>query len=376
MQKPFVLCVDDEIDNLEALERVFRKKYNVLKASSGPEALQLLQSSQETIALIITDQRMPEMTGVELLQEVQKLRPETMRILLTGYTDLESVITAINDGQIYRYLTKPWDPVDLVQTVDSAVEKYYLRHELQEKNRSLEAAYLELQSLDKAKSNFMILINHELKTPLTSILNFTYLLQDTAMSDEQKSYLQKVSNSSEKLKKIIDDVLLIMRSETGKVEAKKQTIKLEHFLGSMRSFFEKQMEKKSVTLKLDLQVKEIVSDETFLSQVFSRVIHNAIKFSTANSEILVRSQLLGTDKVRIDIKNVGPSIQEGAIEKIFKPFHLEENVLNHSQGMGLGLSICQTLLKHLGSGLQVKNLPDGVIVSFDLSAENVVPRPS
>src|SRR6202012_3259788 len=124
----------------------------------------------------VTDQRMPGMTGVELLSESMESTPDAVRILLTGYTDIESVIAAINSGQIYRYVTKPWDPVDLTNAVDKAIERYEMSAELKEKNAALEMALRELRVLDEAKSNFMILINHELKTPLTSMVSFLSLL--------------------------------------------------------------------------------------------------------------------------------------------------------------------------------------------------------
>lgn len=106
MQKQTILCVDDEIDNVQALERIFRQKYTVLKATSGREALDVLDHHRGPVALIITDQRMPEMTGVELLSHTIEKFPDTIRILLTGYTDIESVVSAVNTGQISRYLTK------------------------------------------------------------------------------------------------------------------------------------------------------------------------------------------------------------------------------------------------------------------------------
>lgn len=168
MTKHTILCVDDEIDNVEALERLFRRKYTVLKATSGKEALEILDQHQGPIALIITDQRMPEITGVELLERSLESHPETVRILLTGYTDLESVIMAVNKGQIFRYVTKPWDPIDLTNSVDHAVDRFAIGAELDKKNKELMRTLEELKSLDVAKSNFMILINHELKTPLTS----------------------------------------------------------------------------------------------------------------------------------------------------------------------------------------------------------------
>ena len=125
--KPKILCVDDEIDNLDALERIFRKTYHVFKAISAKEATIVLKDHAD-ISVIVSDQRMPGMSGVEFLENTVTTHPETIRILLTGYTDIESVITAINKGQIFRYITKPWDTADLMNTVVRAYEKFQLRH--------------------------------------------------------------------------------------------------------------------------------------------------------------------------------------------------------------------------------------------------------
>ena len=121
--KPYLLCLDDEPDNLDALERIFRKNYSVLKATTPEQAFSILDN-YPALSVIISDQRMPLITGVEFLEKSITSHPDTIRILLTGYTDIESVIDAVNKGQIYRYLTKPWDPVDLIHTVDQAAEKF------------------------------------------------------------------------------------------------------------------------------------------------------------------------------------------------------------------------------------------------------------
>ena len=179
------------------------------------------------LAVIISDQRMPQITGVEFLEKSIATHPEAIRILLTGYTDIDSVIGAVNQGQIYRYLTKPWDPVDLQNTVDQALEKFSLRQELKNKNKALEKALTELQNLDQAKSQFMILINHELKTPLTTVLSFAGLLKETVLSDEQNLFTDRILKSSEKLKSIVDDVLLVVKGEVGLIPVKVENFKID-----------------------------------------------------------------------------------------------------------------------------------------------------
>src|SRR5690349_4159109 len=105
-----LMIVDDEPANLRLLERLFRNDFNVLTAESGAEALSLLE--QHDVALIIMDQRMPGMSGIELLKRTTAIRPHMVRIILTGYTDVESLVEAINSGQVYRYVTKPWNSGD------------------------------------------------------------------------------------------------------------------------------------------------------------------------------------------------------------------------------------------------------------------------
>src|ERR671929_1007493 len=133
-----ILIVDDEPANLRLLERLFRREYQVFAAPSGEEALRLLE--QHDVALLITDQRMPGMTGIELLKRTADTRPHMVRIILTGYTDVGALVEAINCGQVYKYVTKPWSNEDLRQTVVRAVEHYETskaRHELALTNERL-----------------------------------------------------------------------------------------------------------------------------------------------------------------------------------------------------------------------------------------------
>ncbi len=124
-KKPRMLVVDDEPDNLDLLYRTFRREFNVLRAESGVEALKVLAAEGE-VAVIISDQRMPEMKGTEFLSKTVPDFPDTVRIILTGFTDVEDLVEAINAGQVYRYITKPWDPEELRHVVERASETYDL----------------------------------------------------------------------------------------------------------------------------------------------------------------------------------------------------------------------------------------------------------
>ena len=141
--KHAILLVDDELANLQKLKRTFLEEFQVHEATSGEAALELLRERE--VVAIITDQRMPGMSGVEFLRESLQVRPEVIRIILTGYTEVEDLMDAINQGQVDRYITKPWDPFSLQHTLGQELERWELRKEnrqltkqLQEMNRQLE----------------------------------------------------------------------------------------------------------------------------------------------------------------------------------------------------------------------------------------------
>jgi len=130
-EKLNILYVDDEEQNLVSFKAAFRRYHHVYTANSGRAGLEILQ--QHPIHLIVTDQRMPEMTGIQFLEKVIHLYPDTVRMILTGFSDVEVIISAINTGRVFRYITKPWDQNELRMTLDNASQFYWL----QQKNKTL-----------------------------------------------------------------------------------------------------------------------------------------------------------------------------------------------------------------------------------------------
>lgn len=145
-----VLYVDDEVNNLHAFKATFRRDFRVFTAESGAEGMAILSS--EPIQVIITDQRMPEMTGVEFLAMVLEKHPDPIRILLTGYSDIQAVIDAINKGQVYHYLSKPWDESQLRNIILKAHEVYTLR----KKNKQL------INDLERTNEKLEFLLRQQL----------------------------------------------------------------------------------------------------------------------------------------------------------------------------------------------------------------------
>ncbi|RYX84406.1 response regulator [bacterium] len=144
-----ILFIDDEENNLISFKAVFRLKYHVITAINAADALHILDT--ETVQIIITDQRMPNMTGSEFLEKVLEKYPDPIRILLTGYSDISAVIEAVNRGKVFHYLTKPWNETELDQTIQNAYNKFEENQQLKEMNDKLAVSNGQLEFLLRQK---------------------------------------------------------------------------------------------------------------------------------------------------------------------------------------------------------------------------------
>jgi len=183
---PTVLCVDDEANILSALRRLFRPAgYRILVAGSGAEGLALMEQEQGQVDLVISDMRMPEMDGARFLGQVRARWPETARILLTGYADIESTVAAINQGEIYRYIAKPWNDSEVLLTVRDVLDRKALEREklrlealTQAQNEELKQLNLSLEEKVQARTQELALANEKLKMGfMTSIRVFANLIE-------------------------------------------------------------------------------------------------------------------------------------------------------------------------------------------------------
>jgi two-component system sensor histidine kinase/response regulator len=365
MNKTAILCVDDEADNVDALERLLRKKYQVFKATSGVQALDLLQNpGTPNIAVILTDQRMPEMNGVEFLEKSMQIAPHAVRILATGYADMKAVVDAINKGHIYNYIAKPWEPFDLENLIDKAAERFHLAEDLRRTNRQLQVALEDLKTLDAAKTQFMLLINHELKTPLTAILSFSELLKESSLSDEQIIFQKRIHQNAERLKKLIEDTLLIMKGQLGQLNVHRESFESKSLLQMNHDLLRK-AQVKNLRWNVEDPGRSLKADLVLSTQILHRLVDNAIKNATENSELHIHLDF-PENGFRVHVRNQGPCIDSGTLRKIQSPFYIDEEAMHHSAGTGLGLSVCKALISAMGGQLQIENLSDGVQASFQI----------
>jgi len=192
--KHTILFVDDEEPITKALRRLFRKEgYQILTALSGRDALEQLKNSEKAVSLIISDQRMPQMTGAQFLEKAKAIVPNAIKFLLTGYSDMEAVIDAVNKGEIYQYLTKPWNDDDLILQVRQGLEQFELvlenrrllvltkkqNHELSELNRDLEKKVEERTREITQKKEELEAANSKLKSSFKGTIRLLSALVET-----------------------------------------------------------------------------------------------------------------------------------------------------------------------------------------------------
>ncbi|MCB0401144.1 MAG: response regulator [Flavobacteriales bacterium] len=148
-KKVSVLYVDDEAGNLQAFKAAFRRLFTVHVAENAAEGMKILD--EQEVHVVLTDQRMPGITGIEFLQSILEKHPNPIRILVTGYSDIEVVKAAINNGQVYKYVDKPWDNDRLKMNIENAYEVYRLREENKQLTKDLERVNQQLEFMLRQK---------------------------------------------------------------------------------------------------------------------------------------------------------------------------------------------------------------------------------
>lgn len=341
-QKIAVLYIDDERHNLYAFRAAFRTDYDIYLAEGGEEARQIL--AEKTIPIIIADQRMPKETGIEFFESIKESQPYAMRILLTGYTDIQAVISAVNLGNIYRYLQKPWREEEIRQAIESAYEIYDSRIQLISKNTELEKAYSEL---DK----FVYSASHDMRSPLMSILGVVRLAKMEEHSANSLQYFDMIESSVLRLDEFIKNIIGYYKNN--RIDLSLETIGLQDMIeGSIAALPESQHSE----WKIDIhQSAPLVSDRLKLEIILHNLLSNAIKFKQAGkvAEVSISANV-DAHWVDIWIKDNGIGISPEDYEKIFRMFY---RATNRNPGSGIGLYVTKDAVVRLNGNISVQSSP-------------------
>jgi two-component system, sensor histidine kinase and response regulator len=341
-EKISVLYVDDESNNLLSFQATFRRKYRVHTATSAAEGMGVLNT--EEIHVIIADQRMPNSTGVEFFNIVRKAFPKPIRILLTGYTDAEAIVDAINKGEIYRYIRKPWDEFELQNAIQNAYEIYATRDKLDRKIGELQKANDEL-------NRFIYSTSHDLRSPLASVMGILNLAHMENSVDDPNGYLGMIETCVNKMDLFIQKIIEYYKSI--RVEDEHTKIDFNVLLDESIKMFK--MQKPDVEYVLDIeQPTQFVNDAFRMSVIIDNLISNAVKYQKPNEknpkvEISVKTD---SEKASIKIEDNGVGILDQHLNSIFKMFFRSSNSVN---GLGIGLYIVKEALNRIGGEISVQS---------------------
>lgn len=368
-----LLVVDDEPDVVRSVQDLLRLDYRVLGATRAEEGMRIL--GQEEVHVVMTDQRMPEMTGVEFLHQIRGEHPDAIRLLFTGYADIRAVIDAINQGSVYRYITKPWDPDELQTVLREAVERYDLHverkrllAELQAKNEALNQANQELRQSDELKSAFIHVASHELRTPLTILLGLTGLAQKIpGLPAPLDDWLPRIHGAGERLHRLVDQLVAMLAADEFEQPLLRQSIDLPTLLNQaaddVRPFMEIRRQKLVRDYPPDLGTMAL--DAAKIRDCLNHLLLNAIKFTPDQGTVTLGARRSRDGGAEIRLRDTGVGIDAASLPRLFEPFFTGFDVSQHSsgqfehgrKGLGLGLSVVKAFAEMHGGSVDVESRP-------------------
>jgi signal transduction histidine kinase len=367
--RPTLLVVDDEPEVLHSVHDLLRLDYRVLTCERGADALKVLESSED-IHVVMSDQRMPGMTGVEVLRQAKRLRPEATRLMFTAYADIKAVVDAINQGSVFRYIAKPWDPEELQSVVRQAVEQHDLIVERSRLMTELKETNQRLVEANRLKGAFIEVASHELNTPVAVVLGMAQLwklTQGETSTPTERHWVDRIFSAGKRLAATVERMLKLVRSDDLSRPLDLQPTQLDalvrRVVDDMGSFL--RARRQEVELDLDPLLGEALIDPAKIGDVLTNLLINAIKFTPDAGTIRVSAGPEGLDRVRFVVTDEGAGIDPSLRPFLFEPFFTGFDTLHHSsgdfefgkRGIGLGLSLVKRFAELHGGDVEVHSAP-------------------
>ncbi len=346
--KPTVLYVDDLPINLKLFEATFKGDYDLILTESPKEVLEILKEKE--IQVLVSDQRMPEMTGTELLEIVSEKFPDIRRFLLTAFTDTETVIEAVNKGKIHGYIKKPMQPDEIRQSISGSLEVYHLRKKNRQILEELENVNKELLNLDGLKSEIINSISNEISSPLNRIMGTLHLLKSKIEGDELSEVVNILDHSVFKLEQfaLLAKQISLLKSPGFQLKRHKVSIKQVIQFGSIETGEE--LKEQGIKLKKNPESPDfnVEGDSGLLVSCLVSLIQFAKEHTEINGLILVdATQQDG--RISCWVEDQGANYTDALFGVLSNHFSKADNSLNLTMGIGLALS--QMIMEAHGGNL-------------------------
>ncbi len=347
-EKIKILYLDDELNNLIGFKASLRLDYIIYTAQNSTEALAYLDKNPD-IRVIFCDQRMPEKTGVEFFEEIRSIHPHPIRILLTAYTDIESVIDAINRGNIFRYVKKPWLEEDIISAIEESNKFYLANSMLSIKNEELRKAYTEL---DK----FAYSVSHDIRGPLVGISGGI----DLALHSHDIGEIKEILGMMEKSVSKLDTFILSMHDyyslERG--ELKITAINFHEVVKETEAIFAIYAKSSKIDFTINVNQNEAFwNDVVSINLIINNLLTNAFKYQrkdVSNKKVTLDVNVF-RGSATILVGDNGAGIDKKYIDEIFNLFF---RASVQESGSGLGLFNVKSALLKLNGTIDVNSVLD------------------
>ncbi len=371
-----VLVVDDEPNVIQSVKDLLRLDYVVVGAARGTEGMRVLD--ERPVDVVLTDQRMPGMSGVEFLRQVRERHPDATRLLVTGYADVRTVIDAINEGHVYRYIAKPWDPDELRAVIreacerhDLVVERQRLLDELRQKNADLERA-------NELKSSFIRVAGHELRTPLALQIGLLGLARRVAVKPEMRDLIARAERAAERLARRVEQMMELLYAGRFERPLNRQPADLGALVRAAADDVRPFTDLRHQTLRVEVadDVGTLDVDGPKIEDSLNQLLLNAIKFTPDHGEIAVAATR-ADGAVRIAVSDTGRGVAPELMPHLFEPFFTGLDTEHHSsgqfefgaRGLGLGLSVVRAFVGLHGGTVTARSEPGrGTTFTIELPA--------
>ena len=359
-----ILIVDDESDILKFLLRYFMKRGYSTQTTNNPlQALQLIQHTHYD--LVITDLKMPEMNGLQVLKKIKESSPDTEVILMTGHPAVDSAVGSIKSGA-FDYLAKPFTLTEISAVVERALSHQDITQDL--------AHY---QPLDQIKNDFLHNASHELRTPLTAIHSASHCFMEQIKSEKKLTpeiaikFLSIIDRGSERLIETIDNLFDMYRYDSGKIKIKPISFSIERLVKECAEDFITLFQERGLELNYETEdaLPPMIGDPIKIRQALINLMGNAMKFTPSGGKIKISAKLskyctsqnhLNADQpcIEIQVEDTGIGISDDQKEKIFEKFYqVDASSTRKNNGIGLGLSLVKTISELHHGQITVKSQP-------------------
>jgi two-component system sensor histidine kinase/response regulator len=343
--KTKILYIDDELNNLISFKAAFRLQYDIYTAPTAQDAVRLLIEHKD-FKVIFCDQRMPEISGVDLLEQLKSLFPLPVRVMITGYADIDAVINAINKGSIFKYIKKPWKEEEILQVIDMAIVYYNNSSMLSIRNQELQTAYTEL---DK----FAHSVSHDIRGPLAGMLTGIDYLSVSEDIHEIKEVLSMMKKSLVHLDEYIVAMHQYYNQQKGQITI--EPIDFRQLVEENKNIYSVYADANNVRFETSVQQDlAFKSDMISLKLILNNLLSNAFKYQrNEETDKFVSLHVEVTESLAvIKVTDNGVGMREDDLNKIFD---LHFRSVSNQAGFGLGLYNMKGALMKLNGQIDVQS---------------------